>query len=167
MSVVSVGIKLFEDANGDEIRQLLPIANRGEIMRWIGRGDRWDAEYLAQLTAWSHADRASSQRKYWHWLVLVSTGTITYVVGYVGLRPLDHDKIQIRYFVDTLWQGKGVATRAIREVLAFVCSRNYSRIYARVEDDNAASLRVISKLGFRASDIAGTYYRKLKEKRDI
>lgn len=149
---LNISLKLFEDASDDELRQLLPIARKSEIMKQIGLGETWDAIYVTHLALWSRSDRALAQRKYWHWLIIARTGALSYVVGYIGLRPLDDRGLQIRYFVDIPWQRKGVATRAIQELIAFARAKipQIDRIFARVARDNVASTRTILRAGFRA-----------------
>jgi RimJ/RimL family protein N-acetyltransferase len=65
--------------------------------------------------------------------------------GTIGSFRVD-DKLEVTYWVDrTLW-GKGIASAALRILLAETDERP---VYARAASDNAGSLRVLEKAGFR------------------
>ncbi|NEY31909.1 GNAT family N-acetyltransferase [Streptomyces sp. PRKS01-65] len=53
---------------------------------------------------------------------------------------------EVTYWVDRAYWGRGVATAALRHLLAEVPERP---LYARAAADNAASRRVLEKCGFR------------------
>ncbi|SFY53406.1 GNAT family N-acetyltransferase [Streptomyces sp. F-1] len=53
---------------------------------------------------------------------------------------------EVTYWIDRGYWGRGVATAALRALLAEVPERP---LYARAAADNAASLRVLAKCGFR------------------
>ncbi len=53
---------------------------------------------------------------------------------------------EVTYWIDRAYWGKGIATVALRALLAEVPERP---LYARAASDNAGSLRVLEKCGFR------------------
>ncbi|MGW1593702.1 GNAT family N-acetyltransferase [Streptomyces sp. SCL15-4] len=53
---------------------------------------------------------------------------------------------EVTYWIDRAYWGRGVATAALRALLAEVPERP---LYARAAADNAGSLRVLEKCGFR------------------
>ncbi|MEV5143288.1 GNAT family N-acetyltransferase [Streptomyces sp. NPDC052727] len=53
---------------------------------------------------------------------------------------------EVTYWIDRAYWGRGVATAALRALLAEVPERP---LYARAAADNRASLRVLEKCGFR------------------
>lgn len=55
---------------------------------------------------------------------------------------------EVTYWVDRAYWGRGVATAALRGLLADVPERP---LYARAAADNTGSLRVLEKCGFRVS----------------
>ncbi|MEU5593515.1 GNAT family N-acetyltransferase [Streptomyces sp. NPDC020298] len=61
---------------------------------------------------------------------------------------------EVTYWIDRAYWGRGVATAALRELLALVPERP---LYARAAADNAGSLRVLGKCGFRESARAQGY----------
>ena len=65
--------------------------------------------------------------------------------GYVGCHP-QFGVPSISYWLGRAFWGRGVATRAVAMLLREVAVRP---IYARVVWDNAASLRVLARCGFR------------------
>ncbi|MGH2881542.1 MAG: GNAT family N-acetyltransferase [Solirubrobacteraceae bacterium] len=67
------------------------------------------------------------------------------VAGTIGRFRAD-DQLEVTYWVDrTLW-GKGIASAALRILLAETAERP---LYARATSDNLGSLRVLEKAGFR------------------
>jgi [ribosomal protein S5]-alanine N-acetyltransferase len=62
------------------------------------------------------------------------------------------------YWIDTERQGRGLVTEAIRAVLDFAFGpAGLHRVQAAIMPRNAASLRVVSKLGFRREGYAERY----------
>ncbi|MGW2648142.1 GNAT family N-acetyltransferase [Streptomyces sp. NPDC001393] len=61
---------------------------------------------------------------------------------------------EVTYWIDRAYWGRGVATAALRALLAEVPERP---LYARAAADNAASLRVLHKCGFRETARARGY----------
>ncbi|MEU6258223.1 GNAT family N-acetyltransferase [Streptomyces sp. NPDC047043] len=61
---------------------------------------------------------------------------------------------EVTYWVDRAYWGRGVATAALRGLLDEVPERP---LYARAAADNAGSLRVLEKCGFRLSAQASGY----------
>ncbi len=61
---------------------------------------------------------------------------------------------EVTYWVDRAYWGRGVATAALRALLTEVPERP---LYARAAADNAGSLRVLEKCGFRITARAGGF----------
>jgi len=55
---------------------------------------------------------------------------------------------EVTYWIDRAYWGRGIATAALRALLAAAPERP---LYARAAADNAGSLRVLEKCGFRVS----------------
>ncbi|MEV5433044.1 GNAT family N-acetyltransferase [Streptomyces sp. NPDC052701] len=55
---------------------------------------------------------------------------------------------EVTYWIDRAYWGRGIATAALRRLLEEVPERP---LYARAAADNAGSLRVLEKCGFRVS----------------
>jgi RimJ/RimL family protein N-acetyltransferase len=67
------------------------------------------------------------------------------VAGTIACFPLD-GRLEVTYWLDRAHWGRGIATAALRLLLAEVTERP---VYARAASDNVASLRVLEKVGFR------------------
>jgi RimJ/RimL family protein N-acetyltransferase len=67
------------------------------------------------------------------------------VAGTIACFPLD-GRLEVTYWLDRAHWGRGIATAALRLLLAEVAERP---VYARAASDNVASLRVLEKVGFR------------------
>lgn len=61
---------------------------------------------------------------------------------------------EVTYWIDRAYWGRGIATAALRELLAQVPERP---LYARAAADNEGSLRVLQKCGFRVTAQASGY----------
>ena len=69
------------------------------------------------------------------------------VVGSAALYG-EPDEREVTYWIDRAYWGRGIATAALRALLAAVPERP---LHARAAADNAGSLRVLEKCGFRVS----------------
>ena len=69
------------------------------------------------------------------------------LAGTIASFPVE-GQIEITYWIDRAAWGKGIATRALALLLDLVTTRP---LYARAASDNAGSLRVLQKCGFRAT----------------
>ncbi|MFJ4695624.1 GNAT family N-acetyltransferase [Streptomyces sp. NPDC088766] len=75
------------------------------------------------------------------------------VVGSVAVYGEPGER-EVTYWVDRSHWGRGIATAALRALLAEVPERP---LYARAADDNAGSRRVLEKCGFRVTARATGY----------
>jgi len=73
------------------------------------------------------------------------------IVGATGAR-LDGDRPEFGYWIDGALEGKGVASRAVRELLGRLEERGYRRFTARTGVENERSIRLLGRLGFTRSD---------------
>ncbi|MEV5526207.1 GNAT family N-acetyltransferase [Streptomyces prunicolor] len=69
------------------------------------------------------------------------------VVGSVAVYG-EPDEREVTYWIDRTYWGKGIATAALRDLLAEAPERP---VHARVAADNAGSRRVLEKCGFRVT----------------
>jgi len=65
------------------------------------------------------------------------------------------DAVEVGYTVFEPHRGRGHATAAVRELVARARERGAARVLASIAPDNAPSLAVVSKLGFRHVDEVG------------
>jgi RimJ/RimL family protein N-acetyltransferase len=74
--------------------------------------------------------------------VIEADGTIA---GTIGSFKID-DQTEVTYWIDRALWGRGIASAALQNLLSVTTERP---VFARAASDNAASLRVLEKAGFR------------------
>ncbi len=72
-------------------------------------------------------------------------GAVGVVVGMVSSFVMEGER-EVTYWISREYWGRGLATAAMRHLLAHVAERP---IYARAASDNAGSIRVLLKCGFQ------------------
>ena len=111
-----------------------------------------DANYMAAFTTRNPADRDAFTS---HWNKILGDRATTnktilfagQVVGHIA-RFERLGKPEVTYWIGKEYWGKGIATRALTELLGHVKERP---VYARAAKDNIASIRVLEKCGFEIS----------------
>jgi RimJ/RimL family protein N-acetyltransferase len=132
---VNVSLRPLEDRDLDAIyRQVTdPESIR---MAAFTAGDQTDRRAFLDRMSRLRADTTVSYR------VIDVDGAIA---GTIGSFRVD-DRPEVTFWVDrTLW-GKGIASAALQVLLAETAERP---LFARAASDNAGSLRVLEKAGFR------------------
>ncbi|MEU1182753.1 GNAT family N-acetyltransferase [Streptomyces sp. NPDC005820] len=112
-----------------------------------------DPEAL-RMAAFTPEDPADRSRFEDHWKRVRSSSALVRtvltdgdVVGHAAVYGEPGER-EVTYWVDRAYWGKGIATAALRALLAEVPERP---LYARAAADNAGSLRVLHKCGFRVT----------------
>jgi RimJ/RimL family protein N-acetyltransferase len=111
-----------------------------------------DSLTMAAFTARNPADRDAFDA---HWSRIRSSPDVVLrtvivdgdVVGSASVYG-DPGEREVTYWIDRSYWGRGIATRALRALLAEVPERP---LYARAAADNAGSRRVLEKCGFRVT----------------
>jgi len=87
------------------------------------------------------------------------------IIGFCGLRLFDQQDVELLYGLYPEFWGQGLATEAGHAVLSFgFAAANLHRIYAGADPPNAASFRVMKRLGMnfarriRANGPIAIYY---------
>lgn len=109
-----------------------------------------EAVRMAGFVSKAWKDRAAHEA---HWARIranpeISIRTILVdgaVAGHVASFVMMGDR-EVTYWIDRTWWGRGIATEALRQFLGIVRERP---IHGRAAHDNAGSLRVLEKCGFR------------------
>lgn len=109
-----------------------------------------EANSMAAFTAKDPTDQQAFMA---HWTRILGDATTTIrtiliegqVAGSVSSYEETAGHPEVTYWLGKPYWGKGIATAALRALLAQVTTRP---IYARVAKDNRASLRVLEKCGF-------------------
>ncbi|MEU9355282.1 GNAT family N-acetyltransferase [Streptomyces griseoloalbus] len=108
-----------------------------------------------RMAAFTPEDPADRDRFGAHWAHIRTSADIVVrtvlgdgdVVGHASVYGEPGER-EVTYWVDRAHWGKGIATAALRGLLAEVTERP---LYARVAADNAGSLRVLRRCGFEVS----------------
>lgn len=85
-----------------------------------------------------------------YWVVLPKKEETLYLIGFCGFRFFGEppEKIEVLYGIAPPYWGRGLATEAAEAVMRFGFEEcGFERIYAGADPPNAASFRVIEKLG--------------------
>ena len=122
----------------------------GDLDALFAFGLHEEAVRMAAFTSADPADRAAFDA---HWRRLLADPTVDArtvradgeIVGSVA-RWLDDGEAEITYWIDPAHWGRGIATRAMRLFLDVLRDRP---VRAHVAADNAASIAVLERLGFR------------------
>lgn len=116
-----------------------------------------DSLWMAAFTPKEPADRDAFDA---HWDRLRASSEVLRTIladgDVVGSAAVygDPGEREVTYWVDRSHWGRGIATAALRALLAEVRERP---LYARAAADNAGSLRVLHKCGFRQAALARGY----------
>lgn len=122
----------------------------GDLDALFAFGGHEEAVRMAAFTAPDPTDRAAFDA---HWRRLLADPTVDArtvradgeIVGSVA-RWFDDGEAEVTCWVDPARWGQGIATRAMRLFLEVLRDRP---VRARVAADNAASIAVLERLGFR------------------
>ncbi|GGY36800.1 GNAT family N-acetyltransferase [Streptomyces djakartensis] len=118
-----------------------------------------EALHMAAFTPENPSDRDAFDA---HWARIRSSDAVIRTVladgDVVGSTAVygEPGEREVTYWIDRAYWGKGIATAALRALLAEVPERP---LYARAASDNAGSLRVLEKCGFDAVASARGYAR--------
>ncbi|MEV7191878.1 GNAT family N-acetyltransferase [Streptomyces sp. NPDC093510] len=111
-----------------------------------------EAALMAAFTPKDPADRDAFEA---HWAKMRGSADVVVrtvladgdVVGSAGVYGAPGER-EVTYWIDRAYWGRGLATAALRHLLDLERDRP---LYARAAADNAGSIRVLEKCGFRLS----------------
>ena len=136
-----------------------------DIRRFLFDGATLSAAEVTE--AIKDSTRDFGRAGYGLWLIREKDGTD--LVGTTGLRPLEDIGLEIFYSLSPGSWGKGYATEAARAVLDHALGPlGLPEVLAEVDEDNAASIAVIERLGMTPFDVVPgllgpmTRYRKTR-----
>ncbi|OAH11919.1 GNAT family N-acetyltransferase [Streptomyces jeddahensis] len=116
-----------------------------------------EALRMAAFTAQDPSDRARFDA---HWARIRNSPAVVRtvlaegdVVGSAAVYGQPGER-EVTYWIDRAYWGRGIATAALRELLALVPERP---LYARAAADNTGSRRVLEKCGFQLTAQARGY----------
>lgn len=139
-------LRPFEPADLDDLHRLNADE---EVVRYLYKGPRSFEEATALL---QRKIEGSALRAEGDWLsaavVARETGTF---VGDVGVHWVseEHRTAEVGFVFGPEHHGRGYATEAARALVGWAFAEGFHRVIGRTEVRNAASARVLEKLGFR------------------
>jgi RimJ/RimL family protein N-acetyltransferase len=132
---VNVLLRPLEDGDLDALYLQATDPESIRMAAFTGEGQTDRGTFLARMT------RLRDDPSVTH-LVIDVDGA---VAGTIGSFHVD-DRLEVTYWVDRAQWGRGIATAALRILLAETAERP---VFARAASDNVGSLRVLEKAGFR------------------
>ncbi len=127
----------------EDFEPLLTVYSDREAMRWVGDGQPISR---SECEEWFKVTEANYAKRGYGMFALIDTDSCA-VVGFAGLvHPGGQSEPEIKYALLRSHWGLGLATEAVRQLLAYGASvHGLSRIIATVAQGNLASQRVLSK----------------------
>jgi RimJ/RimL family protein N-acetyltransferase len=137
-------LRPYEERDFDGLHRL---QSDEEVVRWLYNEPRTPDETRKLFAIKLAGSELQAEGK---WLSAVVEAEGEYV-GDVGLHWLseEHKTAEIGFMFDPRHQGKGYATEAARAMLGWAFDAGFHRVVGRAEARNAASARVLEKLGLR------------------
>ena len=131
----------------DDRLQFAPLATDAEMMRYISGGRPWTPEEI-QLFADKQRIRFA-EGGYCRWKLTLKSGGP--MIGFCGMGLLDSfEAPEIGWWVAREHWGHGLASEAAAEALRDARERlKIPRLVSVAHKDNAASIRVMQKIGLR------------------
>ncbi len=126
-----------------------PIATDPQVMRYITGGTPWTDERIQEFV--QRQIRHFAERGFCLWKLRAKEDASGRIIGFCGLQPLAIDgqeEVEMGWWLAKDCWGRGLATEAARLALGFGFERaGLTRIISICRPDNAASQRIMEKLG--------------------
>lgn len=142
----SIALRRFEL---EDAGVLLDLSHEHGLRTWIPDQVYRDEAHAREVVAYLIAqyENAAAPRGAPYVLgVYLRTGEL---VGHVGLSPYHDDTVEIGYAIGDAYQGRGLATAAVRAMLAVARERfGLGEVLGIVAAENHGSRRVLERAGF-------------------
>lgn len=138
----------FREWLDDDLDRFHAICSDPRVMEYVGDGQVWSRERTGQFI--QSAIATLREHGYCQWAMIhKADGKL---IGYCGFVKTDTDP-EIGWRLAPEYWGQGLATEAARDILhhGFETLR-IDRVTATVQSANAASIRIIEKLGMRLEE---------------
>lgn len=125
-----------------DLESLAEICSDPVVMKYVGSGELWPVERC--LAFIKKNTRLLEERGFCQWAVeLKDSGQM---IGFCGFVPYDGD-IEIGWRLTSRCHGLGLGLEAAKAAIQFAQHAGMTRAVARVQTENAASLRLAQRLG--------------------
>ena len=149
-------IRLFTD---DDALDFYKIINDEAVLRYIPEKSMTFDEFMVTFKRILHRYNENTPRRITRFSLAVRESQSHRLVGWVGLGRLEinPEEIEIYYGMSRDVWGRGYATEAARTLLRYgFDTLGLEKIVAIVKPDNAASIKVVEKIGLKYKrDITG------------
>jgi [ribosomal protein S5]-alanine N-acetyltransferase len=89
---------------------------------------------------------------------IISEDNIVGSIGIITKTDIYRKNVEIGYFLDEAYWGKGIVTKAVKAATAYSFSKfEIVRVYAETFADNPASRKVLEKAGFKCEAVLKNY----------
>jgi RimJ/RimL family protein N-acetyltransferase len=124
------------------------LSDRTRHLRFLGPKPRLSSSELTYLTEIDHRSHDA--------LVAIesASGRIVGVARYAAMRG-EVGSADLAVVVADEWQGRGLGTRLVRELLERAAANGVKRVVATTLHENRAARGMLRRLGFRTSALAG------------
>ena len=143
----------------DDARDFYNVVNNPEVLRYIPEGQVTFEKFMETFQRLLERYKTNTPDNITRFSLAVKEKDTGRLAGWAGLGQLDinPEEIEIYYGMGRESWGRGFATEAAGELLRYGFENlNLERIVAIVLPDNAASIRVVEKIGLKyIKDITG------------
>jgi ribosomal-protein-alanine N-acetyltransferase len=150
MQSLTIDDLLLEPLVAGHAEAMFPLLSDAALYRWIDEAPPADVARLRVRYARLETRTSADGREHWlNWVVLRPGQP---PLGYLQATVLDDGSAWVAYLLGSAHQGQGIATRAAAAMLAHLEEAyGATRLLANVEAENAPSIRLLQRLGFRAA----------------
>ena len=125
-----------------DLNSLAEICSDPVVMKYVGSGELWPVERC--LAFIEKNTRLFEVRSYCQWAVELKDGQ--QVIGFCGFVPYEGDA-EIGWRLASRCHGVGLGFEAAKAAIQFAQHAGITRVIARVQAENTASLRLAERLG--------------------
>lgn len=108
---------------------------------------------LSDLQAGMLVSRLMAKRKAGEFMALLIFDASDTFAGVMELYDFKDEQCEIGYRIQKNMQGKGICTKAVTGVLAYLKTYGVTKTVARAKEDNPASLKVLQRNGFDKTSV--------------
>ena len=127
--------------------ELFEVLRDPELYEFLDEAPPQSIEELARKLARSESRVSPDGKEHWlNWIVRAESGEIA---GYVQATVEETKETNVAYVFASKFQGQGLASESVKQMLAFVVARHHATpLFIVTEAANLASVRLASRLGF-------------------
>lgn len=108
---------------------------------------------LSDLQAGMLVSRLMAKRKAGEFMALLIFDASDTFAGVMELYDFKDEQCEIGYRIQKNMQGKGICTKSVTGVLAYLKTYGVTKTVARAKEDNPASLKVLQRNGFDKTSV--------------